>query len=154
MQHIPCSSIGSLLLCLQHAVRCKNKDSVLVAKAHAKLQDICSMPTGTKNGTNTARQQQGNGRSKTPMLQTSPQAKLVKEVKDTPTLIMEGLGSFLAASMAFLMAVRSVLPSLTCCTCQPRASNRAFTSSVKEISVWPSMEILQGTREDSAKATV
>ena len=73
-------------------------------------------------------------------------------INGTPTLIMEGLGSFLAASMAFLMADRSVLPSLTCCTCQPRASKRLFTSSVKEISVWPSMEILQRAREGLAKA--
>ena len=54
----------------------------------------------------------------------------------------EGRGSFLAASRAARRLVRSVLPSLTCCTCQPRASKRAATSSVKEMSVWPSMEIL------------
>lgn len=57
-------------------------------------------------------------------------------------LMKDGRGSFLAASMAARRPSRSVLPSLTCCTCQPRATNRAATSSVKEISVWPSMEIL------------
>ena len=55
----------------------------------------------------------------------------------------EGRGSFLAASSAERRPARSVLPSLTCCTCQPSATKRAATSSVKEISVCPSMEILR-----------
>ena len=58
------------------------------------------------------------------------------------TLMKEGLSvTFLASSIALRMASMSVLPSATCCVCQPSASYLACTFSVKEMSVWPSMEI-------------
>ena len=59
------------------------------------------------------------------------------------TLIMDGLSvTDLAVSIALRRPSRSVLPSATCCTCHPRAAKRADTSSVNEMSVWPSIEIL------------
>ena len=55
----------------------------------------------------------------------------------------EGLSvTSLALAMALRRPSRSVLPSGTCWTCQPRASYRLLTSSVKEMEVSPSMEIL------------